>query len=143
MSKSNDFENDLILLIFNATAIANLADNASSSPLTNLFVALHTGDPGEAGTQVTSEATYTSYGRATVARTSGGWTVVANAMDNAAAISFVTATGGSEDITHFSIGKVVSGASEILYKAALDATLSVSSGITPEFAIGACNVTED
>jgi hypothetical protein len=48
MSKGNTFENDLLKLIFNATAIANLADNASSSPFTNLYVSLHTSDPGEA-----------------------------------------------------------------------------------------------
>jgi hypothetical protein len=52
MSKSNAFENDLLKLIFNATAIANLADNAASSPLTNLYVSLHTADPGEAGKPV-------------------------------------------------------------------------------------------
>jgi len=38
MSKSNAFENSLLKLIFNATAIANLADNAATSPLTNLYV---------------------------------------------------------------------------------------------------------
>ncbi len=48
MSKGNTFENDLLKLIFNATAIANIADNAGSSPLTNLYVSLHTADPGEA-----------------------------------------------------------------------------------------------
>ena len=37
MSKSNTFENDLLSLIFNGTAIANLADNASASPLTKLY----------------------------------------------------------------------------------------------------------
>jgi hypothetical protein len=55
VSKGNTFENDLLKLIFNATAIANIADNAAASPLTNLFVALHTADPGEAGDQTTSE----------------------------------------------------------------------------------------
>ena len=29
MSKGNTFENDLLLLIFNATAIGNIADNAA------------------------------------------------------------------------------------------------------------------
>lgn len=58
MSKGNTFENDLLLLIFNATAIGNIADNAASSPLTNLYVSLHTGDPGEAGNQTTNECAY-------------------------------------------------------------------------------------
>ena len=51
MSKGNTFELDLLALIFNATAIANIADNAAASPLTSLYVALHTADPGEAGSQ--------------------------------------------------------------------------------------------
>ena len=51
MSKGNTFENDWMKLIFNATAIANIADNAASSPLTNLYVSLHTADPGETGDQ--------------------------------------------------------------------------------------------
>ena len=73
MSKGDTFENDLLKLIFQAVAIANLADNAATGPLTNLYVSLHTADPGEAGNQSTSEATYTGYARVAVARTAGGW----------------------------------------------------------------------
>lgn len=47
MSKSDAFETDILGLIYNATAIPNIADNAATSPLTELFVALHTADPGE------------------------------------------------------------------------------------------------
>lgn len=36
MSKGNTFETDLLALIFNGTAIANVADNAASSPLIGL-----------------------------------------------------------------------------------------------------------
>ena len=70
MSKGNTFENDLLGLIFNGTAIANLADDAATSPLTELYVSLHTADPGEAGDQTTNECAYTSYARVAVARTS-------------------------------------------------------------------------
>src|SRR5689334_12539064 len=110
----NTFENDLWKLIFNATAIANIADNAASSPLANLFVALHTADPGEAGDQTTSEATYTGYGRVTVARTSGGFTVATNTVTNTAAVTFGQCTAGSNVITHWSVGVASSGASKIL-----------------------------
>lgn len=143
MSKGNTFENDWLLLIFNATAIANIADNAASSPLTNLYVSLHTADVGEGGSQTTSEATYTSYARVAVARTSGGWTVSANAVANAATISFPAATGGSNTITHFAVGTASSGAGKVLYKGALSASLAVSSGITPQFAAGELDITED
>jgi hypothetical protein len=142
-AKGNVWENDLQKLIFNATAIANIADNASSSPITNLYVSLHTADPGEAGDQTTSEATYTSYARVAVARTSGGWTVTNNSVTNAATISFPAATGGTNTITHFGIGTASSAAGKLLYKGALTSSLAVSSGITPQFAASALTVAED
>lgn len=142
MSKGNTFENDLLKLIFNATAIANMADNAASSPLTNLYVALHTADPGEGGDQTTSECAYTSYARVAVARTSGGWTVTANSVSPAANIDFPAATGGSETATHFSVGAASSGAGKILYSGAISPNISISSGVTPRLTT-ATAITED
>src|SRR5881409_2837369 len=103
MSKGDVYENDLMLLLFNAVAIANIADNAGTSPLTSLFVGLHTADPGEAGNQQTSEANYTGYGRVAVARTSGGWTVTNNQAKNAAAITFGLCTAGTNTIDRKSV----------------------------------------
>lgn len=143
MSKGNTFENDLMKLIMQGTAIANLADNAASSPLTNLYLSLHTADPGEAGSQTTSEATYTSYARVAVSRDSGGWTVTNNAATNAALVQFPEATGGSDTITHVAVGTASSGTGKILYSGALNSSLSVSTGIQPQFAAGALTVTED
>lgn len=131
MSFGNTFENDLLLLIFNATAIANIADNAASAPLTNLYAALHTSDPGEAGTQDTNECAYTSYARVAVARTSGGWTVTANSVSPAAEITFPAATGGTETATHWSIGVAASGTTKILGSGTLSPNISISSGVTP------------
>lgn len=142
MSKGDTFENDLLKLIFNATAIANIADNAATSPLTNLFVALHTADPGETGTQATSEATYTSYARVSVARTSGGWTVSANSVSPVATISFPACTGGTNTITHFSVGVATSGATKLLYSGTVTPNISVSTGVTPQLATSS-TVTED
>lgn len=143
MSAGNTFENDLMKLIFNATAIANIADNAASSPLTNLYVSLHTADPGESGSQTTSEATYTSYARVAVARTSGGWTVTNETAANTAAVNFPACTGGSNTITHFAIGTASSSTGKVLFSGALSASLAVSTGITPSFAIGDLTVSAD
>ena len=107
--KSDTFENDLLKLIFQATAIANVADNAASSPLTNLYVALHTADPTDAGVQNASEATYTGYARVAVARSAGGWTVTGSSVSPAAAISFGACTAGTNTITHWSVGVASSG----------------------------------
>lgn len=143
MSKGNTFENDVMKLIFNATAIANIADNAASSPLTDLYVSLHTADPGESGDQTASEATYTSYSRVAVARSGSGWTVTGNAAENAALVQFPQCTGGTNTLTHVGIGTASSSTGKLLYKGALAASLSVSSGIQPQFAAGALVVTED
>jgi hypothetical protein len=142
MSKGNTFENDWLKLIFNATAIANIADNAASSPLTNLQVSLHTADPGETGDQTTSEATYTSYARVAVARTSGGWTVTANSVSPAANIDFPAATGGTNTITHFGVGSASSGAGKLLYKGTVTPNISVSNGVTPRLTTASA-ITED
>lgn len=132
MSLGNTFENDLAKLIFNATAIANIADNAATSPLTNLYLSLHTADPGEAGDQTTNEATYTSYARVAVARTSGGWTVSANQAVPVAAVSFPAGTGGSGTVTHFAVGTAASGAGKILFSGTVTPNIVTGSGITPQ-----------
>lgn len=142
MSKGNTFENDLLKLIFQAVAIANIADNAASSPLTNLYVSLHTADPGEAGDQTTSEATYTSYARVAVARTSGGWAVSTNTATPVANIDFPACTGGSNTITHAAIGTAASSTGKILYSGAVTPNIAVSSGVTPRLTT-ASTVTED
>lgn len=143
MSASNTLETELLALIFNADAIANLADNASSSPLTNLYVSLHTSDPGEAGDQTTNEANYTSYARVAVARSGSGWTVSGNTATNAGAINFPAATGGSSTVTHFGIGSASSGAGVLYFSGALSASRAISSGITPSFAAGELDITAD
>jgi len=132
--KGTTFDGQLLALIFNATAISSpsLAQNESSTPLTNLYVALHTTSPAAGGTQTTNEAAYTSYARVAVARTSGGWTVTGASVSPAATISFPTATGGSETETYFSVGSASSGAGEILYWGPLSSNIVVSNGVTPQ-----------
>lgn len=142
MSKGNTYEDDLLKLLFNATAIANVADNAASSPLTNLSIALHTADPGEAGNQTTSEATYTSYARVNVARTSGGWTIASGSVSPVAAIVFPACTGGTNTITHFSVGPTGGGATKIFYSGTVTPNISVSNGVTPQLTTASA-ITED
>jgi len=136
MSIGNTTENDICELLFKATALS-WAANA------NLFVSLHTADPGESGSQTTSEATYTSYARVTVARSGAGWTVTANQAVNAALVQFPQCSGGSNTITHAAIGTAVSGAGQIIVSGALSSPLAVSSGIQPQFAASALAFTLD
>ena len=146
MSKGNTFENDLLGLIFNNTDIADIGDASglqNSATAGNLFIALHTADPGETGTASTSETSYTNYARQSVARTVGGWTVSGNQASNAAQITFPQCGTTGATITHVSITNASSGTSKILYKGALTSSLAVANGITPLFAIGGLTVTED
>jgi hypothetical protein len=142
MSKANVFENDFLKLVFQATAIANMADNAASSPLTNLYVSLHTANPDETGDQTTSEVTYTSYARVAAARTAGGWTVTNNSVSPAATISFPAGTGGSGTATHFGVGTASSGAGKLLYKGAISPTIVCGNGVTPQLTTASA-ITED
>lgn len=131
MSKGNTFENDVMKLIFNATAIANIADNAATAPITNIQVGLHTADPGETGDQTTSESAYTGYLRVAVARTSGGWTVTNNSVSPAANIDFPAGTGGSGTVTYFSVGTAASGAGKLLYSGTITPNIVTGNGVTP------------
>ena len=139
MSLTNTAENAIIDLIFNNTDFANVGDAGGllgSATAGSLYVSLHTSDPGETGDQTTNECAYTSYSRVAVARTSGGFTVSADTATNTAAVTFPAATGGSETATHFGIGTASSGSGILIMSGALSASLAISSGITPEFAIG-------
>lgn len=142
MSKGDTFENDYLKLIFNGTAIANIADNASASPLTNLYLSLHSADPGEAGSQTTSELSYTGYARVAVARTSSGFTVTGNTVALTSTMSFGACTAGSGTATYFAIGTASSGAGKILYSGPVTPQLTIGVGTTPQLTIGT-TVTED
>jgi hypothetical protein len=146
MSKGNTFENDLMLHVFQNADIALIGDAAglqNSATEGSLYVSLHTADPGEAGSQTTSESAYGSYARVAVARNNTAWTVSNNQASNTAAVTFPACTSGSETITYFAVGTASSGAGKLLYSGILTASLAVSTGITPQFAIGALTITED
>jgi len=140
MSKSNSLETSILDLLLNGTAIADLAENDSTSPATTITIALHTADPTDTGIMTASEATYTSYARETVARTSGGWTISGNSATLTANVDFTTATGGSETITHFSVGTGV--ANNIMYHGTVTPNIVVTNGVTPRLTT-ATAITED
>lgn len=147
MSLSNAAETDLLKLLFTNTTWANVGDATGlvgSTAAGSLYISLHTADPGEAGDQTTSEATYTSYARVAVARTTGGWTVSGNTVSNAGTITMPTCTGSTNTITYFAVGRASSGAGEILVSGALTNSVVISLGNpVATFAIGALTATAD
>ena len=146
MSKGNTFENDLLLLVFNNTNAALIGDATGlrgSTTAGSLYVSLHTGDPGEAGDQTTSEIAYTGYARVAVARSGAGFTVTGNSVSPAATVTFGAMTAGAGGTaTHFAIGTAASGTGKVLYKGAISPTISVVNGVTPQLTT-ATAITED
>lgn len=149
MSASNAFEAEILDLLLNNSNIANLGDATGvrgSTTAGSCYVALHTADPGEAGDQTTSEATYTNYARVAVARSGAAWTISGTAPTqaaNASAVTFPSSGSGPQTLTHFSVGFASSGASMIIISGALGASLVVNSGVIPNFAAGALTATCD
>jgi hypothetical protein len=148
MGKSATYDNALLLLLFEASAIAGIAVNATSGPLTSLYIALHTADPnitagsGTLGTQNASEISYTGYARVAVARTSSGFTVTAASCSPVASITWPASTGGTGGTAAFwSIGAASTGATAFYYSGAISPTIAVSSGVTPQLTT-ASTVTE-
>ena len=135
MSFSNSTETDVLRQVFIGTA---LPWNAN----TNLWIALHTASPGEAGTAVTNEATYGGYARVALTR-STDFTVSGNTVSNASLEQFAACTSGTNTITHASIVDTASGAGNVLVYAALSSSITVSTGVQPQFAAGALSFTLD
>jgi hypothetical protein len=135
--------NKILALIFNAVAWANMADNAAASPYTNLYLSLHTADPGVGGSQLTNETGYTNYARIAIARTTGGWAVPSGgATNNVALAQFAQCGASGATITHVAIGTAASGAGTVLYAGALNSPLAVANLIQPQFSAAALTVTE-
>jgi hypothetical protein len=141
MSKGDTFENDLLKLIFQASGIADLADNDATSPATTLTFALHTADPGESGNQSTNETAYTGYARVAVARTAGGFTVTGSSVSPAANIDFgeCTASPGAA-ITHFSVG--TGTGNKLLYSGTMTPNVTMAVGVIPRIKTTS-TITED
>ena len=123
--------NNILELVFNATAWSNIAANATGSPATSLYAALHSADPTSSGTQSSNEIAYTGYSRVAVARSSAGWTVYGNAVSPVANITFPTGTGGAGTATYASIGMSSGGAGVILWSGPVSPSIIVGNDITP------------
>lgn len=115
---STTFANDLLKAILNGTPIANLLDNAASSPFTQLYWSLHVGPVSVGGNQSTNECAYTGYARKPIDRnpSSPKFTCTGNAGTNDDAIPFDEKTGGTDEIpTHWALGTDPSGTGKVLF----------------------------
>jgi hypothetical protein len=118
MPKTTNYADNLFKLFNTNIAYAGIGDAPGLQPSASpgdLYISLHTGDPGLTGSQLVNEASYTGYGRVAVARSAAGWTVSTNQVTNFANITFNPCSGGSSLVTWFGLGTDSAGAGQLLY----------------------------
>jgi hypothetical protein len=150
MSKSNTFENEWLEHTLNNQTIPGIGDAAgllASAANGDLYMSLHTADPGEAGTQLTNETAYTGYARVACNRDGAFWTVTGNSASPAANIDFgeCTASPGAA-ITHFALGTASltdsPASGKILYYGTMTPNITMAVGVIPRFKTTS-TITED
>ena len=131
-------------MIFQAVQTASYVGlvRNDTSPITTLYVSLHTGDPTASGNQSSNEAAYTGYVRIAVARSSGSWSISNETITNVSTVNFPACTSGSETESYVGVGTAASGPGVLLWAGPLISGLAITPGITPSFAAGALQITE-
>lgn len=132
MPKTTQFAADIMKLILHGTAIADIAENDASSPMTTMYASLHTASPGVGGNQTTNEISYTGYARVAITRNSGGWTITSDVANPAAAWHFGTMTAGAGGTaTYIGIGTASTGTGYLMYFFPISPSISVVNGVDP------------
>jgi hypothetical protein len=135
---SDYFEQGIMNLVMCGKAIANIADNAAAAPTTAIWVALHTADPTDSGTQASNEVALTGYTRIATSRSTGagGWTLSTAggviSVSPTANIDFPTLTSTSTGTaTYASVGLSSSGAGILIASGALSAGINLGLNVIP------------
>ena len=126
------YETSFAKLLYQAVAIADIAENDSTTPLASIRYSLHESSPGDAGDQTSNEGNYAPYVRVSVARTTTGHTVASGAASPAATVAFAACTSGTDTITHFGNGTATSGAGSLIVYGTVTPNISVAAGVTPQ-----------
>lgn len=146
-SKKDTFETNILLHIFENADITGIGDAGGLRGAVtpgNFYIALYQDGVEPSDSASGTEGGYGGYARVSVARAAGSWVTSAGATSNEAAITFPACTSGTMTAGAFAICKAgTSGVDDQLYWGELTAPLAISTGITPEFAIGDLDVTED
>ncbi len=130
--KSSILSAQYLALYFNGTPIPNIADNAASSPLTNLYCSLHTADPTSGGNQTASEVSYTGYARVAVSRNASGWTLAGASVSPTNNIVFPVPTGSpSATATFWAVGTTGSGAGIVGYTGPITPPIVITATLPP------------
>lgn len=130
MSKVDSAETAILQLILGAKTWTNVASASTAS--TVIWVSLHTADPGDTGTQATSEISYGGYARIATDRTTAAWHAASGSVSPTATITFPTATSTTtHSVLFFSVGLSSSGAGTALYNGSVSPEISIAQNVTP------------
>lgn len=130
-SKTNAFSNSLLAYLFRNTSLGLGA---------NLYVALYTVSPGDAGTG--TEVSGGSYARVAVPRTTSDWAAPSGgSIAPTNPVNFPQASGSWGTVVAMAILDASSGGN-MLYWGDLSASKSVDTGDTPYFAAANLSVLE-
>ena len=145
---TNLAETDFLDLFFTNVAFPNVGDAAGLPPSVAtdgaFAIAAHTGDAiTDASTVLTdNECDYTGYSRPAYNRGTSTWTVTGDTASNDVLIQFGEMSGGvSDTITDVSIGFATGSVMQIWGQVTAD--LIVNTGVNPQLAINALDVTID
>lgn len=141
MSKSNTFEADLLSLLLQGVSITDLA--VASTNISAIQVSLHTGDPGDTGTQGTSEVNYSGYTRIAVTRSTAGFVVSGGSASPVAAITFPEAASTTTmTATHCAFGEATaSTGGKIYYSGTISPEINIGLAVQPRLTTGS-SITE-
>jgi hypothetical protein len=149
MTMTDQGEDDILDLLFTNVAAPFIGDAGGALPSASAGsaqISLHEGALDDTDTATTTnETTYNSYARQTVVRSTSGWTVASGVVDNDAAVSFPECGAQSPEtrtVDYFGITLRATG-DYLHFWAALTSQRIISAGVTPEFAIGALDISAD
>lgn len=128
------FATDLLRMILSGQAIAGFADAPAAGKINQIWVGLHTSDPGAAGTQETAECNYTGYTRIAVDRNALAWNFTESqaSASPVARIDFPEVRGGNQqEAVYVSFGTSKTGAGKLMLRGKLDPSITCKIGVTP------------
>jgi hypothetical protein len=147
MSATDQFEDDVLDLLFTNVTAPNIGDatGIAGGVVGTIQVSLNT-DAGaltDVSTLATQdEAAYSNYVRQSVVRSVAEWTVASGTVDNDNPISYPQSGNGPETEDQFGLCMQSAGDFLQIY-GAITTPLVVNTGITPEFAAGALDISLD
>lgn len=101
----------------------------------DLYWALYTSDPGEAGTATSNEIAYTNYARVSVDRATG-LTLSVGTVTNTGLIQFPICGASSGSAVYVGICDTATGAGTLILSGALAASQTIQNGNQPQFNAG-------